>query len=129
MGCGVGLEVDLLEVGDRLAELAEVVEDQFARGWCVPSERRHGLLPDPEVLEEPQVGALDVVGTPALALLPVPCFFQDGSAPSEVLAGQPEIGREPCVDHVVGRDLVHDVLEARDAGLHFGRVEEPGRGP
>ena len=48
LGLRRGLEVDLLEVGDRLAELAEVVEDKLAPrgGPQRPQPRRHRLLAD-----------------------------------------------------------------------------------
>ncbi len=69
----VGVEVDLLEVGDGLAELAELVEDQLAAHRVAG----HGLLAQLERLEELQVQALDVVDAPALAAVEVAAFVED----------------------------------------------------
>ena len=78
----LGVEVDLLEVGDRLAELAELVEDELAPHRVTGD----GLLAQLERLQELQVETLDVVDAPPLAAVEVAAFVQDGERVRPVAA-------------------------------------------
>ena len=82
-----GVEVDLLEVGDRLTELAELIEDQLASHWLAGD----GLLPEPKCFQELQVQTLDVVDAPPLATVEVAAFVQDSERFSPCGIGREEI--------------------------------------
>ena len=72
--CRLGVEVDRLEVRDRLAELPELVEDELTAHRVT----RNCLLPHAERREKLEVQPLDVVDAPALAPVEVATLVQDG---------------------------------------------------
>jgi hypothetical protein len=83
----LGIEVDRLEVRDRLAELSELVEDELTAHRIT----RNCLLPHAERREKLEVDALDVVDAPSLSPVEVASLVQNGKGCRPVAA---------CVDKV-----------------------------
>src|SRR5438093_980724 len=99
------MEMDSLEVRDQLAELAEIVEDDFA----TPRVAGHPLLPQFDGLEERQKRSLDVVKPPALLLV----FGQVELTPRTLgmcqtsrkgLGRASDVGGAPCRSDITRRD-------------------------
>ena len=118
----LGVEVDLLEVRDRLAELPELVEDELAPDRVAGD----GLLAQSERLEKLEVEALDVVDAPTLAPVEVAAFSSTARAVGPVAARGEQGWRRPRELRRSGAvDETGHVAEDPDDGLDLRAVEEP----
>ena len=117
----LGVEVDLLEVGDRLAELPELEEDQLAPDRLTGD----GLLADSQRLQKLQVEALDVVHAPSLASVEVAAFVKYGECVRPGPGGRDKSGVVPETAQVRHREETNHVTEDPDDSLDFRTVEEP----